>query len=226
MRFLPAFLLAALIPTILFACVGSWDWIAFPSSASSDSSPILTERGLAPNFYTSTKAFDHDMNTAWCAQQTSGNPWIRIRLPDMPLCNFRIISGVAANRSLYKENNRVRDYRATVIYTDRTTQVFTGTLPDMDCMEIQGYCKNATGNEMIDNREHLTYDQCMRKYQNACFPPFLYLPSGPEIPGPAIAGREDGAVPVREMKFEILSVYRGTKYDDTCISEIIAVGTP
>jgi len=190
------------------------------SAEKSGASSTLVEKGQPATAYGADKAVDGNQGTAWC----EGKPgpgigeWVDIAIKPRWAEGLLVAHGVSASRKLYEANNRIREYEIQARTSGGKTLVVKGEFKDQACGALDER-KCDTGDAVKDKK-------CSEEQAKACQPwPDTYgsLP-GEYIPLPAeqigfTASEKNPAPCVTGVKIIIRSVYKGTKYDDTCITE-------
>ena len=169
------------------------------------STSFLKENGKPDDYYAPWRANDKDKNTAWVegAKGDGIGEKIYIKIIEIqairfkPLTiNFNIINGYAASEELFKSNNRVKKARLT-IYEARF---------DL----CGGYYFKRYSDLVINNYKIIDLPD-KRDPQNIQ----MKIPTIKSVKKIDIVAA--GASFIAEL--EILEVYKGTKFNDTCISE-------
>jgi len=106
---------------------------------------------------------------------------------------IHILNGYGANSTLYEANNRVKDYRLIITAKSGRQKIFTGTFSDGQC-----------------THEHPA-SPIMSKN---CF--FEYNLGGESI-------KFEKPLCIKKITLEVLSVYKGNKYNDTCLADIAPI---
>jgi len=200
----------------------SVDFTLFTISSRNTSSSVLKEKGRPDTFYGADKATDGNQKTSWCSgNKNPEGEWLSVQLrEDKTVYSNRIhvFHGVGANRILYGQNNRIKDFELIVTQKNGKITRHKGKFNDTACGEPDPrYCDAEayeTGNNK--NRE-VVYDNCIKESRKECF-------AWPETYG-NFSGEEvvlHDPVCIKEIKIIIKSVYPGSKYRDTCITEISA----
>jgi len=189
------------------------------------SNKTLIEKGQPSDRYSPQKAFDGNKNTAWCVNKNDyKGAVIEASFNPIKSSGIRIANGLFINRKLFYANNRVKDYKITFTTKDNQKIIKKGTFYDNSCgsslyeydlgdgsrtpEEIcSGYVQNS------DKMDCINYIKNNPKLVNACELDYYGKIGG----GNRIEFSEQCFI---SIKLEILSVYPGNKYGDTCISEI------
>jgi len=207
-------------------CVAGTGVGSFPGDLKITSSSNLKEKNKVylPGF-----TIDYDYNTAWCEGKPDNGigEWIEYKFsPTSFLCGEIIIMpGITKSLSLYSKNNRIKDMEILVTYSNGYSFKDNFTLPDNLCTNLEYYCK-LTDEAQTEHYgfEELPYSKCMKKYAGLCVPPILETPHGPNFPGFGYYNEKLSLNGITSLKFTIKSVYKGSEYNDTCISEIFPMG--
>ncbi|MEW5906268.1 MAG: ankyrin repeat domain-containing protein [Elusimicrobiota bacterium] len=185
----------------------AWLTILTPDPASS---PAVS---AAPQVLPAANAADGKKDTAWASRGTGAELWLFIN-PGAP--SIRILNGYGKTPGLFKANNRVRKLAVSV---------WTAEHLDGDVTETSRAWKAA----------RLTPDSVL-ELRDEGGPQEFPLPAGWEElrfkraeAASALMKRTDHRGRKRlyssfVLRFEPLEVYRGDKYNDTCVSEISAGG--
>lgn len=153
----------------------------------------LIEKGKSKELYLPRKAIDNNINTAWVeGKDDEGIGEYLIIDLDMGIANvMKIMPGFAMNETLYKANNRPKDINIIFFRSTR------GHLEKIKNVKDIRNCK-----VIYDINFHLND---VRAFQEIKLPDY----SNYRYKYPGIF-----------MAIIIDSVYRGSKHNDTCISEI------
>lgn len=185
----------------------AWSTLFMPDPASS---PALSPD---PQVLPAAGAADGDPSTAWAAKGTGSELWLFVN-PGAP--SLRVINGYAKSPALFKANNRAKKL---------SVSVWTAEHLDGDVTETARAWKAA----------RLTSDAAL-ELKDTPEPQDLPLPFNWEElrfrraeAVSALMKRADYRGRKRlyssfVLRLEAPEVYRGSKYDDTCVSEITAGG--
>ncbi|WP_061209501.1 NADase-type glycan-binding domain-containing protein [Leptospira borgpetersenii] len=182
----------------------------------SSSSSILTEKNKPKDFYDPIRVMDGKIETAWCEGKDGEgtNEYIEYILPPTNVIGLNILNGFGKYKDKYLSNNRVKDAKISILSENGTKKEFTYTFIDNACgsesaggkIELaEDYC-----HEFSDNKSK--FKSCISDFQNQC------LMSDYDGGGERIFFKD--RLKIVYFKLEILSVYPGSKYNDTCIAEI------
>ncbi len=155
--------------------------------------------------YTALSAMDGDTSTAWCeGKKDEGVGEVLVVKVDTTK-PVRIWSGLGASDHLYKANNRARKIRIWALQARQARK------------EIGQYETGLVFEDITVVGSHEVTLKDLNGWQPLPLPPRrgLAFRSVIENGKPAVDHKDSTFLAV-----EILSVYRGTKYNDTCISEI------
>lgn len=183
-------------------------------------SSALIEKGKPDDFYEITKINDDDYDTAWVEgkKDDSIGEWVIIKVNDYnkdydffehyrkhDIDNFtvrlKICNGYQKSKDLYYKNNRVKNAKITVYAVPITIGINDAGFewnPDIVLEK-----DIVLSDEIQENPIHLNYEAI---FLNFTLPEEYEEPNEIEF----------------YIKLEIKSVYKGTKYQDTCISELNA----
>ena len=175
-------------------------------------SSVLLESNKTEDFYEWKNLIDENIETAWvegCNGSGIGEYVCLnvLRLDEFDtlvglnhedgkfMINFSINNGFCKNENLFKKNNRVKKAIVTVYDIPITV--------NMNSIYIKGDCKKIHEEiiQLLDTsaQQNFKFEVQIPKNEE-CYSAMLLL------------------------KFEILDIYKGTDYDDTCISEIKVYG--
>ena len=180
-------------------------------------SSTLVEKGQPESAYAPEKATDWKQNTAWCEGKPDDGvgEWIDFHFDKVQFSyGLRVYHGVVANSQFYKANNRIKDYELEVRTVTGKNIKVKGTFNDSSCgslddREADGVCGYKEGNE-------IKYDEtCIARFRKHC----------------GLLGENYGGTSGEDInlgrwacitggRLTIKSVYRGTKYRDTCVTDI------
>ncbi|EMM84155.1 NADase-type glycan-binding domain-containing protein [Leptospira interrogans] len=180
------------------------------------SSSILIEKSKPKDFYDPIKAMDGKVETAWCegTEGTGANEYIEFMLPPTNVIGLNVLNGFGKYKDKYLSNNRVKEAKVSILAENGTKKEFTYAFADNACGSenaggkietAQDYCY-----EFLENKSK--YKACISDFQNQC------IMSDYDGGGERIFF--DDRLKIVYFKFEILSTYAGSKYNDTCIAEI------
>jgi hypothetical protein len=187
----------------------------------------LIEKGKSIDSYRREKAFDGDPSTAWVeGKKDSGVGEYLLCIIDMSSMyyeqfsrheNYRIkftmeiVNGFAKNENLFKKNNRIKKAEITIYDFD-----IVPFNPDGSLIDEPGYVKGAymgrepVGDPTIVLREVFDLEDTMNTQRFA----FSGRPHYEEVNG------ANGGVLFCVAEIRILDAFKGTTYDDTCLSEL------
>lgn len=208
---IPLFLITT--ATYLFADIASRSFFKL-TSVTATASSVLQEKGQPASFYAPDKAVDFNSKTAWCEGKSGDGigEWLELKFKPVYTNSLNVGHGILVNRILYNENNRIKDYELQISLKNGKSEKITGSFKDKSCGEPEqrGTCMEAQTQSQSD--------ACWAKLQNECYNNWGHEYSGKD--GEEIAF--NGIKCIVGFKLTIKSVYPGTKYKDTCISEISA----
>jgi len=186
------------------------------------SSSKLTEKNKPADYYGPDKAFDNDPGTAWCEGKKDDGigEYIVVEKDVEDMVGINILNGYGKYRHLYNSNNRIKGFRLTVYPMQGKEKVITGEFNDNLCgvyldggkiESIDQYCELKNEENQNDKQKYNAgYKACVKEKKNECI-------MDEYAGGQKILFKK--AMNVKKVKLEILSVYKGEKYNDTCISE-------
>ncbi len=180
------------------------------------SSSTLTEKNKPKDFYDPIRVMDGKVETAWCeGKDNEGtNEYLEYIIPPTNVIGLSILNGFVKYKDKYLSNNRVKDTRISMLSENGVKKEFTHTFADNVCgaenaggkiESAQDYCYEFSGNKS-------KFKACVNDFQNQC------LMSDYNGGGERIFFKD--RFKIVYLKFEILSVYPGSKYNDTCVAEI------
>lgn len=137
---------------------------------------------------------DMNIETAWVPVNKGGiGDWIEFTFnKDCLPAGCTFLNGYQKSEKTYTENNRVKKIRIEAWFSDGKRQVYEGS-------------------------EDTTFPD--REYQPVFFENMFYTADLIDFFGISDVAGSNGHI--QKIRFTILEVYPGTKYNDTCISEII-----
>jgi len=157
------------------------------------------------SMYNAYSAMDGNPATAWCeGKEDEGIGEILIVKADI-LNPVYIWNGLGKNNNLYFANNRAKKIRLTVLQAKKASKLIGQFNIGITYNDI-----TVLGSHDITLKDH-----------NGWQP--LPIPTHKRLSTQSIIDNKEQIVKTEDTTFiavEILSVYKGTKYNDTCISEI------
>lgn len=162
--------------------------------------PVKIKASSSQKNYPAKQAFDGNYATTWVPEKNGIGEWIELSV-DTPfsLGALLIVGGYTKSKEIYYANNRLKKIKVE-------------------------YIKGAHYDERSDENGEFIID-----FPDAPFPEnvpsFLYL-SLSQKPSFATDFGDMSFGILKKMRITILEVYRGEKYNDTCISEILLLGYP
>jgi len=185
-------------------------------NAKYSASSILKEKGKPDDYYGPDKAFDEDSATAWCEGKSDDGigESVTITTDPVKIYGVTILNGYGKYRHLYLQNNRIKDFRLIFYPSSGKEKVVTGTFGKDLCgralaggkLTIEQFCE-----ENAD--EYKGYDKCIIAKKDECII-HDYDGGGQKV-------LLKTPMTVNKIKLEILSVYKGQKFSDTCIAGFI-----
>lgn len=209
----------------------SMDFYNNPQNAKASSA--LVEKGRPQNFYGAQNVKDGKIKTGWCAdsKKVPGGigEWIEIEFNPSVADGIAVIPGFAASQYHYMANNRIKDYEVVVTGTNGRQEVVSGRFSNKQCnppdIEWDDHIIKPDCEEILQmsaeeikaynsEREYGTIDEydvnlCNNEYKKDCA---ISYPAQNRIYFKKLTC-------VKKVRIKVLSVYRGTKYNDTCIAE-------
>jgi hypothetical protein len=116
-----------------------------------------------------------------------------------------VFPGFGGNKRLYFSNNRIKGYEVTITTKTGRTQKIKGVFKDDLC----GYFDERECSQYYDNEKE--FQACINRLDALCHRND-YMQAG--------VIQFDKPECVTKIHFKILSVYKGQKHDDTCISDM------
>ena len=186
-------------------------------------SSILTEPGKPATTYAPFKVFDSNFKSAWCSdnKKETENPFIEVKIKPSPANGIMILNGIANSVTIYKKNNRIKDYELFVYDENGDEQKISGKLKDNSCGSSIGrdtpetYCQEYTD---FKNDAKKVKD-CIKTYREECVIDSHQEGGG----GEKIQFKKP--ICLTKFKLVIKSVYPGKEFNDTCISELFPIVT-
>ena len=154
--------------------------------------------------YEPKNLFDHDLNTAWCegVKGHGEGQWVEFGFAgNVNVGAIGIINGYTKREALYYANNRIKTIKLDVEYQRREDDPEKASDESKKDVEKE--------NTAIDLKQ-LQFNELNKNVQA----PFISW----------LADYDDSYRRVNKIRLTILEVYPGTKYDDTCISEVYFIG--
>jgi len=178
---------------------------SFINNISKKSIKKITTSSNLSSKYTKKNLADGDFNTSWVEGKTNDGvgEWIEIEFDKkmgLP-CFITIANGYYQNEELYYANNRIKSMKVTTFNywliesEDDNKESRVIKFEKVINLPDLPYVKPDSGNAS--------------KYLSTVF---RHQPDGDH----------DGFSGVKKIRFEILSVYPGKKFNDTCISELLS----
>ncbi|HOP29156.1 MAG TPA: discoidin domain-containing protein [Spirochaetota bacterium] len=216
-RIIRSLLLILVFNILLYADMLDFYSISYDNAKYSASS-VLKEKGKPDNYYGPAKAFDNDSGTAWCEGKSDDGigESVSITVSPVKIYGVGILNGYGKYKHLYMQNNRVKDFRLTFYPPSGKEKVVTGTFGKDLCGmylekgDLKSYCE-----WKVEEKEYTSYEKCVAAKKNDCFMDD-YEGGGQKI-------MLKTPMTVKQIKLEILSVYKGEKFSDTCISAFTLV---
>lgn len=199
-----------------------------------EASSFLKEPNKPDRFYAPDKAFDTDRKTAWCEGVNGDGVGEKLTLKIDPIQadGLFILPGYGVNRKIYYQNNRIKDYKITLTLKDNSVVILEGTFEDNLCgnihrdieyykdEEIRTKCIYEVPDYMYKDLElnEKKFHACVKRetefMENFCG--FDNYHGG----GTKLIFEKKIRQKIKGINLEIKSVYKGSQYEDSCISEI------
>jgi len=156
--------------------------------------------------YRANNLTDMDLTTAWVPANKGGiGDWIEFEFKEKDsleqVTSLFLVNGYHKNQTSYELNNRVKRLKVTLIYSNEYTDTVFFTLPDAPYQPL--------------NLITLPYQSNYTSYSGQEFYDQEYYKPSP------VLDLFLADTYVKNIRLTILDVYKGTRYDDTCISEIL-----
>ena len=155
------------------------------------------------------QAVDSKIETAWCEGASGSGIGETLELQFQPTgaTKITVLNGYGENRKLYENNNRVKDYEVTI--TTRNGRFFKkkGQFIDNGCMP--GDERDCEYLNMPNSLKE--YDSCIQEIRKNCVEADGSLGNDILLNEPLC---------ITKIEIKILSIYKGNKFDDTCIAEV------
>jgi hypothetical protein len=171
-------------------------------------SSVLVEPGKKKTLYSPEKAMDGKAETFWCEGKEDDGIGETLELKWKPTVieGFMIGNGVLLSKKYHELNNRIKGYEITILYSTGRTETQTGSFGDYSCSD-------SCNEQRLDGN---ALEECQTENKNKCF--FERISQSAFAGGVDIG--LDEAKCVTGVKIKILSVFSGSKFKDTCISDI------
>ena len=173
-------------------------------------SSTLVEKRKSRSFYAAHRAADMKMSTAWCAGKKGGiGETLDLRVTPTATQALHIFNGYGATRRLYYANNRIKDVEIVLTLRNGRQRKIRARLNGHMCNRPRFRC------EFDSDEETRKCEQEEKRSRHLC----AFQAGGGRV------GVEMNQVVrfkpacVTRVRVKILSVYRGRKYNDTCIAE-------
>jgi hypothetical protein len=181
-------------------------------------SSTLVEKDKPQGYYGADRAFDGLSETSWCEGKSDDGigEYIYSEFEPAEIYGVAVLNGIGPYKHLYLKNNRVKDFRLTLFSPDGKTKVVTAKFKDNTCgqslaggkLTMEDFCHEQVPDYATNKNK---YQKCLADKKNECII-HEYDGGGERI-------MLKNSMTVSKIKLEILSVYKGSKYKDTCISE-------
>jgi len=148
--------------------------------------------------YPKTNLTDMNLETAWIAPKGGINEWVEFTFKNQAgVSGFTIVNGYMKSESTYYENNRIKEIQLDIKEKKKEkANTFTFTFEDSEYQPL--YFENLIDRlDWIDFFDHVS-DDAISIYNNT-----------------------DSENYIEKVRITILDIYPGTKYNDSCISEIL-----
>jgi hypothetical protein len=154
--------------------------------------------------YESKNLFDGDLNTAWCEgiKGHGEREWVEFNFGNAFIGAIGIINGYTKREAIYYANDRIKKIKLDVEYVPR----------EYDDVEQSGGSEETLEKETtVIELKQKQFNELNKNVQA----PFMSW----------LADYGDSYRHVRKIRLSVLEVFPGTKYDDTCISEVYFLGS-
>ena len=157
-----------------------------------DQIEVAEKKDLWTCRYTAYSVLDKNMQSAWCeGVKGPGIGEVIIAPFDKTKSRFKIFSGYGKNKKTFEENNRIKSAKITLVYSKQPFMYSTSE--DSNTGKLDTIFSKVINLKDVFGFQTVPLDLVKFKAGNWTQ---LYV------------------------AIEILDVYKGTKYDDTCITEI------
>jgi hypothetical protein len=157
--------------------------------------------------YIANNSIDNNLLTAWCEGVKGSGIGETIEVKFSPTAGkgISVFSGIGVSKKLYYDNNRIKEYEAIITFKNGRQEKIKGKFED-------DLCGFGDDRECLDfNEDEKKYDACIKRLTSLCHYN-NYNQSGQIFLSKIQC--------ITKFQLKIMSVYKGKKYDDTCISEI------
>lgn len=189
------------------------------SKSKAGASSTLVEKDKPQGYYGADKAFDGLPETSWCEGRSDDGigEYIQSEFEPVEIYGIIMLNGIGPYKHLYIKNNRVKDFKLTLFTPDGKSRIITAKCRDNTCGQAlaggkltpEDFCQEQVTDYATNKNK---YEKCLADKKNECI---IH-----EYDGGGQRFMLKQPMTVNKLKLEILSVYKGSKYTDTCISEI------
>ncbi len=182
-------------------------------------SSTLIEKDKYETYYDADKAFDKKSGTAWCEGKSDDGIGESVTAEFEPVKIYGIsaLNGIGPTRTIYFKNNRIKDVMFTLYLEDGKIKTVKATFKDNSCsrdlaggkMDVESFCQEKVPDFETNKK---SFDKCIRDKNDECY----YS----DYDGGGQRFLLKTPIVVKKIKMEILSVYPGSKFKDTCVADI------
>ncbi len=196
-----------------------FDFIRGARKIRASATSTLREKNKPAYFYSAARAVDGKLATAWCAGKKGGiGESLSIRFSPRVADGVYVMNGYGATRRLYYANNRIKEIEFTITYRNGRRKKFRRRISPKLCGHSSSECPEDPSNPY--------YKECKqqeRRDDRICH--YVGTREG--------YGMDEGQIPLKfeaaciiGVRAKVLAVYRGRKYNDTCMAELQPVERP
>jgi hypothetical protein len=171
---------------------------------STNASSVLKTDEINIYNYESKNLFDDDLSTAWCEgiKGHGEREWVEFNFSNVSIGAIGIINGYTKREAIYYANNRIKKIKLDVEYVPMAF----------------GEVKRSGGSKEALERETTVIELKQKQFNE--------LNKNVQAPFMSwLADYDDNYRNVIKIRLSVLEVFPGTKYDDTCISEVYFLGS-
>lgn len=187
--------------------------------SNTSASSTLIEKDKHEFYYGAHNAFDGKSGTAWCEGKSDDGIGESVTAEFEPVKIYGVsaLNGIGPTRTIYFKNNRIKDVMFTLYLEYGKIKTFKATFKDNACsrdlaggkMDIESFCMEKVPDFETNKKG---FDKCIREKNDECY----YS----DYDGGGQRFLLKTPVVVNKIKIEILSVYPGSKFKDTCVADI------
>ncbi len=157
--------------------------------------------------YLASNAIDNNLLTAWCeGVKGSGiGETFEVKFSPTAGVGISVFSGIGVSKKLYNDNNKIKEYEAIITFKNGRQEKIKGKFDDDLC----GFGDERECYDIIENEKKV--DSCIKRLKSQCYYNNYNQSGQIYLKKPQC---------ITKFQLKIISVYKGNKYDDTCISEL------